>query len=460
MDLQIDVELLKKYDKPAPRYTSYPPAPFFSTSFSIEQYYCEIEENNALRADEDLSIYFHIPFCDTLCYFCGCNMIVSRDQERMRVYLDYVKKEVGIVKSMLGHNRRVVQMHWGGGSPSNLSPDNIKYLGDFTRDSFNFVSEAEIGIEVDPRNLTYEHMKAISDVGFNRISIGVQDFNETIQKLVNRVQSEVITKQVIDWSRDFGFKSINIDLIYGLPLQTADEFENTLDKIIELSPDRIAVFNFAYVPWIKPHQKLIKKELLPAPEEKIKILSATIRKLIDAGYVYIGMDHFSKPDDELAIAQRGKTLYRNFQGYSTHANADLYAFGITAISQLENVYAQNQKRIKDYYECLDNNKIPLYAGYKLTEDDIIRREVIMKLMCEMQIDISYIEKKFNIIFKEYFADSIAKLDPLIGDGLLNIREEKIIVSFMGRLLIRNIAMCFDAHTERLKSNKLLFSRSV
>lgn len=460
MDLRIDIELLRKYDKPAPRYTSYPPAPFFSTTFTIDKYYNAIERNNICQANEDLSIYFHIPFCDTLCYFCGCNMIVSRDQERMRRYLDYVKKEVEIVRSMLGQNRRVIQMHWGGGSPSNLSPDNIKYLGEYIKDKFNFSNEAEIGIEVDPRNLTYEHMKAIRDVGFNRISIGVQDFNETIQRLVNRIQSEVITKQVIDWSRSLNFKSINIDLIYGLPLQTVEEFSITLDKIIELSPDRIAVFNFAYVPWIKHHQRLIKEELLPAPEEKIKILSTTIRKLIDAGYVYIGMDHFSKPDDELALSQKEKTLYRNFQGYSTHANANLYAFGITAISQLKNVYAQNKKKIKEYYECLNNNQIPLYAGYELTEDDIIRREVIMKLMCEMQLDISYIEKKFNIEFREYFVDAIGKLGPLVEDGLLTIGREKIDVSFMGRLLIRNIAMCFDAHTERLKSNKPLFSRSV
>jgi oxygen-independent coproporphyrinogen-3 oxidase len=456
----IDIKLLRKYDVPAPRYTSYPPAPFFNNSFTVEDYYEAIRINNIAKNSSDLSLYFHIPFCDTLCYFCGCNMIVSRDQARMRRYLDYLIQELIIIRGMLAEGRKVVQMHWGGGSPSNLSPENIIYLGSRIKELFNFSSDAEIGVEVDPRNLSYEHVKAFHEVGFNRISIGVQDFNPEIQKIINREQSVAITEQSIQWARALGFKSINIDLIYGLPLQTAEKFEDTLDIIIKLAPERIAVFNFAYVPWIKPHQKLIKREWLPQPEEKVKLLIKTIQKLSDAGYMYIGMDHFAKPNDELAIAQKNKMLYRNFQGYSTHANADLYAFGISSISQFENIYSQNYKNIKQYYEFLNEGRLPVYVGYKLTEDDVIRREVIMKLMCQMELDISYIEKKYNIIFDEYFAESIEKLKILIDDGLLRFENKKLIVSFMGRLLIRNIAYCFDAHSDKLRAEKQIFSKSV
>jgi oxygen-independent coproporphyrinogen-3 oxidase len=456
----VDIELLKKYDRPGPRYTSYPPAPAFSKDFGPDDYKDAIIENNRENPTNVLSLYFHIPFCDTLCYFCGCNMLVTHNRATIRKYLDYLKREVEMVCEFLSSGRKVTQLHWGGGTPSYLNPDEIKELGDFINERFEFVDDPEVGVEIDPRGLTYEHMKAFREVGFNRISMGVQDFDPRVQKAVNRIQPEEITRQAIDWARELGFKSINLDLIYGLPFQTVESFEKTLDKVIELSPERLAVFNFAYVPWLKPHQRVIKKEDLPTPDVKLKILKMTIEKLTEAGYVYIGMDHFAKPDDELAIAQREKTLYRNFQGYSTRAGADLYAFGMSAISQFQNIYAQNYKELKDYYSRIDEGKFPTAVGYRMSQDDIIRKHVIMRLMCDMELTKSEVEEKFNIKFDDYFADSIQKLNEFVEDGLVELSGDKIKVSLMGRLVIRNIAMCFDAYIDKIMKEKPIFSRTV
>ena len=456
----IDIEILKKYDKPGPRYTSYPPAPIFNHAFGSKEYREALIENNSQNPDAELSLYFHIPFCDTLCYFCGCNMVVSRDQKRMREYVKYLTKEMKIIHQSLSPRRLVTQMHWGGGSPSNLSPENIALLAEGVHSMFKFDDDAELGVEIDPRGLTYEHMLALRRAGFNRISMGVQDFDPAIQKLVNRVQSEKITRDAIKWSKELGFNSINIDLIYGFPLQTAKSFSFTLDKIIEFSCERIAVFNFAYVPWMKSHQKLIKKELLPTPDEKLQILKTTIEKLTSAGYVYIGMDHFAKPSDELARAQIEKTLHRNFQGYSTHAGADLYAFGISSISQFQFMYSQNYKRIQEYYRALEANEFPVTCGYRMTHDDRIRKEVIMRIMCDMELEKLYIERKFNISFDKYFQDALVKLQPLASDNFLEITDSKLIVSPLGRLLIRNIAMCFDAYLDQMMKERPIFSRTV
>jgi oxygen-independent coproporphyrinogen-3 oxidase len=456
----VDIELLKKYDRPGPRYTSYPPAPAFSKDFGPDDYKDAIIENNRENPTNVLSLYFHIPFCDTLCYFCGCNMLVTHNRATIRKYLDYLKREVEMVCEFLSSGRKVTQLHWGGGTPSYLNPDEIKELGDFINERFEFVDDPEVGVEIDPRGLTYEHMKAFREVGFNRISMGVQDFDPRVQKAVNRIQPEEITRQAIDWARELGFKSINLDLIYGLPFQTVESFGKTLDKVIELSPERLAVFNFAYVPWLKPHQRVIKKEDLPTPDVKLKILKMTIEKLTEAGYVYIGMDHFAKPDDELAIAQREKTLYRNFQGYSTRAGADLYAFGMSAISQFQNIYAQNYKELKDYYSRIDEGKFPTAVGYRMSQDDIIRKHVIMRLMCDMELTKSEVEEKFNIKFDDYFADSIQKLNEFVEDGLVELSGDKIKVSLMGRLVIRNIAMCFDAYIDKMMKEKPIFSRTV
>lgn len=456
----VNIELLKKYDRPGPRYTSYPPAPAFSKDFGPEDYENAIIENNLQNSTAELSLYFHIPFCDTLCYFCGCNMLVTHRRETIRKYLDYLKREIDMIWKLISHGREVTQLHWGGGTPSYLNPDEIRELGNFINERFEYVDDPEVGVEIDPRGLTFEHMKAFREVGFNRISMGVQDFDPKVQKAVNRIQPESITRQAIEWARGLGFKSINLDLIYGLPFQTVESFEKTIDKVIELSPERLAVFNFAYVPWLKPHQRVIRKEDLPTPEVKLKILKMTIEKLTEAGYVYIGMDHFAKPDDELAIAQREKTLYRNFQGYSTRAGADLYAFGMSAISQFQNIYAQNYKELREYYAKIDEGKFPTAVGYRMNQDDIIRKHVIMRLMCDMELTKSEVERKFGINFDEYFADSILKLQEFIDDGLVELTDDKIIVTLMGRLVIRNIAMCFDAYIDKMMKEKPIFSRTV
>ncbi len=456
---EIDLKKFKKYDKPGPRYTSYPTAPQFTDKFKAEDYLNEIVKTNYGENLSDLSLYYHLPYCDTLCYFCGCNMIITRNRDRVNEYIKYIKKEMDLIRSYLLTDRKVSQLHWGGGTPTHLNPNEIADLASYIQQSFSFKENAENSCEIDPRGLTKEHLAALRDNGFNRISMGVQDFNEKVQKAVNRIQPEDITRQTVNWVRELKFHSINLDLIYGLPFQTVESFEDTVEKIIDISPDRIAVFNYAHVPWMKKHMALIHQEDIPAAEIKLNILKMTIEKLTDAGYVFIGMDHFAKPNDELAIALQEKKLYRNFQGYSTHADADLYAMGITGISQLERVYAQNYKTEKEYYTALDNETIPTAKGYMLTADDLLRRDVIMKLMCDFELNFSAIEKKYNINFKEYFSSGLNNLKEMQQDDLVYITDNKIEVTNMGRLLIRNIAMNFDGYIER-KEDTAKYSRTV
>ncbi|MHB8853937.1 MAG: oxygen-independent coproporphyrinogen III oxidase [Ignavibacteriaceae bacterium] len=456
---EIDLAKIKKYDKPGPRYTSYPTAPHFNEAFTYENYLDEVIKTNYGAGLPDLSLYFHLPFCDTLCYFCGCNMIVTRNRDRVKEYIRYLKKEIDMIRTYILPDRKVTQLHWGGGTPTHLRPEEIDEVASYIKSSFDFKDDSENGCEIDPRDLTREHLEALRRNGFNRISMGVQDFNDKVQKAVNRIQPEDITRQTVKWVRELGFNSINLDLMYGLPFQTIDSFSETVDKMIDISPDRIAVFNYAHVPWVKKHMALIHPEDLPHPEVKLEILKMTIEKLTSAGYVFIGMDHFAKPDDELAIALNEKKLYRNFQGYSTHAGSDLYAMGITAISQLQNVYAQNFKTEKEYFNSIDNEKLPVAKGYRLSDDDILRREVIMKLMCNFELDFSEIEKQFNINFKEYFAWGLSNLKEMQKDELLLLDDKKIEVTQMGKLLIRNIAMNFDGYIER-KEDTAKYSRTV
>ncbi len=456
---EIDLKKFKKYDKPGPRYTSYPTAPQFNENFTHEDYLDEIVKTNYGNNLPDLSLYFHLPYCDTLCYFCGCNMIITRNRDRIKEYISYVKKEIDLLRQYLLPDRKVAQHHWGGGTPTHLSPDEINDLASYINKSFQFKNDAEVSCEIDPRELTKAHLEALRNNGFNRISMGVQDFNEKVQKAVNRIQPEDITRQTVQWVRELGFHSINLDLIYGLPFQTVETFADTVDKIIDISPDRIAVFNYAHVPWMKKHMALIHQEDIPAPEVKLEILKMTIEKLTSAGYEFIGMDHFAKPDDELAVAMREKKLYRNFQGYSTNAGADLYAMGITSISQLKNIYAQNYKTEKEYYTALDNEILPTAKGYHLSEDDQLRRDVIMKLMCNFELDFSEIEQQYNIDFKNYFAWGLNNLKEMIEDELVELNDKGIKVKNMGRMLIRNIAMNFDGYIER-KEDKAKYSRTV
>jgi oxygen-independent coproporphyrinogen-3 oxidase len=454
------MELVSKYDVSGPRYTSYPPAPVFSNQFGA----AEMKEA-VLRTEEDpagdgISLYLHIPFCDTLCYFCGCTTIITRNQSHLAEYLQYLKKEIDILAPLINKRRRMVQMHWGGGTPTYLSPSQIEELGAYLRKSFRFDEHAEVSVEIDPRDLTYHHLRALRQSGFNRISLGVQDFNSKVQHAINRNQSEFLTREVITWSRDLGFTSTNVDLIYGLPLQTPASFRETLEKIIDISPERIAVYNFAFVPWLKKAQKLISRDDLPSPEAKIEILATTIDRLMEAGYEYIGMDHFAKPTDELAVAQKTKSLLRNFQGYSTKAGADLYGLGMSSISHFGPYYAQNEKTLPEYYAAIDKGTFATHLGYHMTFDDEVRKFVIMRLMCDLELRFSDVADKFKINVPVYFAESLVSLRPLVTDGFIVATDSSLTVTSLGRRFLRNIAMCFDAHLPQAAGKTPLYSKTV
>ena len=454
--LQVDLELIKKYNVPGPRYTSYPPAPQFSDELTVETWLAEVRANN--EAERDLSLYFHLPFCQSLCWFCGCNTVITTQQGKSAIYLTYLEKELALLKPLLNPKRKVVQLHFGGGTPTFLLPDEIRALGKMIHSHFVVAEEAEAGVEIDPRRLTRDHLSALREIGFNRVSFGVQDNNPIVQKAVHRIQPLELTRTVVDWVREAGFSSVNLDLIYGLPYQTAESFGQTLDEVLQLRPDRFAVFNYAHVPWIKPAQKILKEEALPSPELKLELLKLTIEKLTSEGYVYIGMDHFARSDDELAVAQRKKTLQRNFQGYSTCAGADIYAFGVSSISQIEGMYWQNRKELPAYYAALDEGKLPLAKGYVLTADDQIRQQTIMRLMCDLELDYAAMSALLNLDFARYFASELTSLDDLEADGLVVKTPASVIVTDLGRLLIRNIAMRFDAYVPERKETR--FSKVI
>lgn len=459
--MRVDQNLLntlKLFDRPGPRYTSYPTAPMFSSEYDDKRYEIDVIRNNH-ENPSPLSLYLHIPFCDTLCYFCGCTTVITQNRKHISSYLNALQTEIGRMSAYLDPGRKVVQMHWGGGTPSYLEPDEINGLSEFIQRRFEFAEDAEISVEIDPRGLSFEHMKAFRSMGVNRISLGVQDFNQRVQEAVHRIQPEELTRQTIEWAKQLSINSVNIDLIYGLPMQTVETFQDTLEKVVQLSPNRIAVFNFAYVPWIKPHQKLIHSEDLPDAEVKLKLLGTSIETLTRAGYEYIGMDHFARPDDELAIAQKEKALHRNFQGYSTKAGADLYAFGLSAISHFGDVYAQNAKTLTEYYDGVERKRFPIVVGYKMTHDDQLRKFVIMRLMCDLEVDKAEVEDFFDISFDEYFDSSLDQLFDFIRLGMVRNTLGKIIIEEPGRLVLRNIAMCFDAYLNKFKE-KPLFSRTV
>ena len=454
------MNLIRKYDVSGPRYTSYPPAPLFSHDFDAADYKEAILTREANAPSGDFSLYVHLPFCDTLCYFCGCTTFVTKNHEHIDQYVRYLKKEIALLSQQLGDNRKLVQLHWGGGTPTYLKPSQIEEVGSAIRHSFSIDPNAEMSVEVDPRGLTYTHLKTLRDLGFNRISLGVQDFDAKVQYAINRNQSEFITLQAIDWSRRLKFQSLNIDLIYGLPMQSVKSFANALEKVIDISPDRIAVYNFAYVPWIKKHQKLISPDDLPSAETKLELLMTATETLTAAGYVYIGMDHFAKPTDDLTLAQKSRTLHRNFQGYSTKGGADLYGLGLSSIGHFGSVYAQNAKTLNEYYEAIDKGNFATCAGYRMTEDDEIRKFVIMRIMCHLVLDKNEVEGLFKINFDEYFSESLSKLVPLIHDGLLVASSNELKVTDAGRMFLRNIAMAFDAYLAKKDAHHVTYSRTV
>jgi len=455
----VDFDVLKRFNQQGPRYTSYPTAPVFSSDFTARDFKNEIVKTNK-ASDRPLSLYFHFPFCAKLCYFCGCNMRVTHDRKLISEYNSYLKKEIDLIAPLISKDRGVVQMHWGGGTPSYLTPDEIRDVGSYIRHRFEFAEDVEASVEIDPRNMERDHIAAFAKIGFNRTSFGVQDFNLRVQQAINRVQSEELTRQVVAWAHEFGFKSINLDLIYGLPFQTLETFAETVDKIIDISPERMAVFNYAHVPWLKKHQGVMPVDAMPSSDQRLAILKMTSEKLLAAGYTYVGMDHFAKATDELAVAQKEGTLYRNFQGYSTKAGADLYALGTSAISQFENVYAQNDKDIRAYYKMIGEGGLATRVGYRMTLDDHIRKEVIMRLMCDLAVNKREIERQFDISFEEYFRNDTPKLDRFINEGLLVNERDKIRVVGSGILIIRNIAMCFDAYLEEMMRTKPVFSKTV
>lgn len=438
--LRVDLDLVRKYNVAAPRYTSYPPATQF-TDVPADTLLEEIRANN--ESARDLSLYFHLPFCRSLCWFCGCTTVITTAQGKSATYLDYLKKEIAQMKQRLNPKRRAVQLHFGGGTPTFLLPDEIRALGEIIRENFQFADDIEAGCEIDPRGFTREHAAALAEAGFNRASLGVQDFDPQVQEAVHRIQPRDITAQSIAWLREFGFKSVNVDLIFGLPHQTAASFESTLEQVLDLQPDRFAVFSYAHVPWLKPAQKIFKA--LPTPETKLDLLKLTIEKLTSCGFTYIGMDHFARENDELTIAQREKTLQRNFQGYSTRGHADIYAFGMSSISQAGGIYWQNIKALPDYYAALDEGRWPLARGLVLTDEDMLRRETIMRLMCDMSLDYTAMSQKLGVDFASHFSGELASLDDLEADGLLKRSASGLVVTGTGRLVIRVIASRFDAY---------------
>lgn len=454
--LQVDLELVRKYNVPGPRYTSYPPATQFSEEVPFEQLKDKIEANNVL--DSNLSLYVHLPFCQTLCWYCGCTTVITTQQGKSAEYLTYLRKEMDLMKELINPRRQAVQLHYGGGTPTFLTPSELRELGGLLRDRFQFAPDIEAGVEIDPRRLTRDHLVALRETGFTRASVGVQDNDPKVQQAIHRIQPYEQTKQAVDWIRETGFTSLNMDLIYGLPYQTAASFEKSLDDVLRLKPDRFAVFSYAHVPWIKPAQKIFTAEALPSAEVKMQLLKLTIEKLSSEGFVYIGMDHFAREDDELAIAQKKGTLQRNFQGYSTHGGADIYSFGMSSISQADGVYWQNLKDLPAYYASLDQGRLPVSKGYKLTEDDKIRRQTIMRLMCDMRLDYGLMSEYLELDFQKYFAAELGSLADLEVDGLITQTRSGFLVTDLGRLLIRNIAMRFDAYLKTQKEGR--FSRTI
>jgi oxygen-independent coproporphyrinogen-3 oxidase len=457
-ELSVGEEFVARYNRPGPRYTSYPTAPVWTEEFGVKEY-----EEAIARADRKgtpVSLYMHLPFCESLCLFCACNVVIRKDKSVAPPYLAVLKKEIDRVARGVSKARPVAQFHWGGGTPTYLSPEQIEDLFTYTRERFHFAPDAEIGIEVDPRVTTREHMEIVRKMGFNRLSMGIQDFKEDVQKAVHRVQPYEITRDLIATARELGFDSINVDLIYGLPYQTGESFAHTVEQIVGLSPDRIAMFSYAHVPWLKKQQGSFVAHL-PEGMKKFDIFRNGLLKFLEAGYLYIGMDHFAKENDELAVSQRNRTLHRNFQGYTTKAGADLYGMGITAISGVQDTYAQNYRDIPTWEKAVADHGLATMRGYRLSQDDIIRREVISRLLCHTVIVKDEISKMFGIDFNEYFAPELERLKMPQADGLVVVNDREIRTAWLGRIFIRNLAMVFDPYLEKQQLvSRPLFSKTL
>ena len=450
--------VLEKYNRPGPRYTSYPTAPVWKDDFGpddLEKYYAIADE----RATP-LSLYMHLPFCESLCLFCACNVSIQKDKSVAIPYLAALKREIEHVAKHVSRARPVIQFHWGGGTPTYLSPAQLADLFAFTRERFSFAPDAEIGLEVDPRVTSREHLETLRRLGFNRLSMGIQDFEPTVQQTIHRVQPYELTRNLITAARELGFGSLNIDLIYGLPYQTAETFRATIAQALTLEPDRVAMFSYAHVPWLKKQQGSFAAHL-PEGREKFAIFRAGLEGFLNAGYIYIGMDHFARPGDELAVAQQNRTLHRNFQGYTTKAGADLYGMGVSAISSIGRAYAQNSREIPAYQTAVKDRGIATMRGYRLSDDDVVRRAVIGRLLCHTVIFKREIEREFGIEFDEYFAGELDRLTEPRDEGLVVLGVDEIRVTPLGRIFIRNVAMTFDRYLHEQQMDKRpLFSKTL
>ena len=445
--VEFDKDLVRALPQTGPRYTSYPTADRFQDTFSYKDYLHSVAGLRTRGAGKPLSLYLHIPFCENICYYCACNKIITRNRERAAVYLGYLKREIDMQGMLLAGMNKVEQLHFGGGTPTYLSDAQMGELMEHLRRWFDFApdSEGEFSIEVDPRTVSAERVHSLRKQGFNRISLGVQDFDPEVQKAVNRVQAPEDTQAIIDAARAAGFRSVSIDLIYGLPKQTVATMERTLARVIEAAPDRIAVYHYAHMPHLFKPQRRINEADMPGAEAKLSMLSLCIERLTAAGYVYIGMDHFARPDDDLAVAQRQGRLHRNFQGYSTHADTDLVSLGVSAIGSVGPTYSQNAKTLEAYYDALDRNELPIARGIKLNMDDMLRRTIIQMLMCHFELSMRAIEQAYPVAFASYFAPELEKLRAMEADGLVTLGADWISVTPKGRMVIRNIGMVFDRY---------------
>lgn len=464
-NVQFDAALIRKLSQQGPRYTSYPTADRFTEEFRMGDYLQAVNSVRAMGARNPLSLYVHIPFCDKLCYYCACNKIITKNRSKAEVYLTYLKREIEIQGKLFAEMNQVEQLHFGGGTPTYLSDTQMADLLAHIRKWFRFATDevGEYSIEIDPRTVSPERVHSLRAQGFNRISFGVQDFDPEVQKAVNRIQPEECTLAVMNAAREAGFRSISIDLIYGLPKQNLITMGQTLAKVVAANPDRISIYNYAHMPALFKPQRRINEEDLPSGETKLDMLSLCIKRLTDAGYVYIGMDHFAKPNDDLAIAQRQGRLHRNFQGYSTHADAEMVSVGVSAISAVGSTYSQNDKTLEGYYERLEQGELPIVRGIKLSVDDLLRRIIIQMLMCNFELSVKSLEQAYPITFANYFAPELEKLHTLEADGLLTIDPEWITVTPKGRLLIRNICMVFDRYLgqkQEVKLERMRYSKTI
>ena len=457
-ELHVGEEFLARYNRPGPRYTSYPTAPVWNDAFGPDDLERVHEEAN--RARSPVSLYMHIPFCESLCLFCACNVIIQKDKNVAPPYLGVLKRELERVSRSVSRERPVVQFHWGGGTPTYLTPPQIEDLFGAARDHFTFAPDAEVGIEVDPRVTSRAHLETLRRLGFNRLSMGVQDFHPEVQKAINRIQPFELTRDLISAARELGFDSINVDLIYGLPYQSPERFAHTVDQILQLAPDRVALFSYAHVPWLKKQQGSFAAHL-PEGMQKFEIFRTGMLKFLEAGYLYIGMDHFAKPGDELATSQQNRTLHRNFQGYTTKAGADLYGMGVTAISGIQNAYAQNHRDLPSWEKAVAGRGIATMRGYHLSDDDRLRRAVISRLLCHTIVVKAEISREFGVDFDRYFAEELRQLEPSRDDGLVLLESDQIRTTWLGRIFIRNLAMAFDPYLERQQlAAKPLFSKTL